>query len=274
MEFINGVLHITSTEPAVALQLGPLLIRWYSLAYLAGILWGWWYLTWLVRQPYAPLNRAQADDFILYATLGVVLGGRVGHILFYGFEAYMQNPIQILKIWEGGMSFHGGVLGMSLAITLFVRRHRLSWLRVHDYVGMVTPIGLFTGRLANFVNGELWGKPTDLPWGVVFATGGPLPRHPSQLYEAALEGPLLLLILFALWSNPGLRQRPGLLTGTFLIVYGLARFLVEFVREPDAHLIEFARVTGLHMGQWLCIPMLLLGAVFVAISWRRPAQRA
>jgi phosphatidylglycerol---prolipoprotein diacylglyceryl transferase len=264
MEWVNGALHVTATGPAVAFELGPLVVRWYSLAYLLGILGGWWYLRWTTRQPYAALTQVQADDFLLYATLGVVLGGRIGHILFYDFSTYMADPISMLKIWQGGMSFHGGVLGVTAGILVFARVHKLDWLRVHDHVAITVPIGLFLGRLANFANGELWGKPTDAPWGVVFATGGPAPRHPSQLYEAVLEGPVLFLILFLLFKNERLRRKPGLLVGAFILGYGVFRFLVEFVREPDAHLVAFAQQTGLHMGQWLCVPM-ILGGVFLVV---------
>jgi phosphatidylglycerol:prolipoprotein diacylglycerol transferase len=253
----------------VALKIGFFELRWYSLAYLAGILLAWWYLLKLLAQPGAPMARRHADDMVFFATLGIILGGRLGYVLFYRPIYYLQNPIEIPQLWDGGMSFHGGVIGVSLGIIWMARKHRLDWLRIHDYVACCIPFGLFLGRLANFVNAELWGSPTDVPWGVVFPTGGDLPRHPSQLYEAALEGPLLFLILWYLFWKTRARYQPGKLVGAFLLVYGISRFLVEFVREPDAHLVEFAQVTYLHMGQWLTVPMILGGLYLIATANRR-----
>jgi phosphatidylglycerol:prolipoprotein diacylglycerol transferase len=253
----------------VALKIGFFELRWYSLAYLAGILLAWWYLLKLLAQPGAPMARRHADDMVFFATLGIILGGRLGYVLFYRPLYYLQNPVEIPQLWDGGMSFHGGVIGVSLGIIWMARKHRLDWLRIHDYVACCIPFGLFLGRLANFVNAELWGSPTDVPWGVVFPTGGDLPRHPSQLYEAALEGPLLFLILWYLFWKTRARYQPGKLVGAFLLVYGISRFLVEFVREPDAHLVEFAQVTYLHMGQWLTVPMILGGLYLIATANRR-----
>ena len=250
----------------VALEIGFFQLRWYSLAYLAGILLGWWYLLKLLAQPGAPMARRHADDMVFFATLGVILGGRLGYVLFYRPLYYLQNPIEIPQLWDGGMSFHGGVIGVSLGILWMARKHKLDWLRIHDYVACCIPFGLFLGRLANFVNAELWGSPTDLPWGVVFPTGGDVPRHPSQLYEAVLEGPLLFLILWYMFWKTRARYRPGMLVGAFLLVYGISRFLVEFVREPDAHLVEFAEQTYLHMGQWLTVPMILGGLYLMATA--------
>jgi phosphatidylglycerol:prolipoprotein diacylglycerol transferase len=244
-------------------------IRWYSLAYLAGILVGWWYLLKLLDRPGAPMARRHADDMVFYATLGIILGGRIGYVLFYSPRFYFEHPIDILKLWDGGMSFHGGVLGTTAGILYLARKHRLNWLRIHDYVACCAPFGLFFGRLANFVNGELWGRPTNVAWAVVFPTGGPWPRHPSQLYEALLEGVLLFLILFyAFWKTEA-RYQPGKLVGLFLLGYGLSRFFVEFYREPDRQLIEFAARTHLHMGQWLSLPMILGGAYLIATAKRR-----
>lgn len=251
----------------VALQLGPLAIRWYSLAYLAGILVGWWYLLKLLRQPGAPMARRHADDLVFYATLGVIIGGRLGYVLFYRPEYYFADPVQIVRMWDGGMSFHGGVIGTSLAILYLARRNRLNWLRIHDYVACCVPFGLFFGRLANFVNGELWGRETDLPWGIVFPDGGPLPRHPSQLYEAALEGALLFLVLAFLFWRTKARYEPGKLTGAFLLVYGTSRFLVEMVRQPDAGLENLS--WGLSMGQTLSLPMILGGLYLIATAKKR-----
>jgi phosphatidylglycerol:prolipoprotein diacylglycerol transferase len=242
------------------LSIGSFQLRWYSLAYIGGILLGWWYLLRMLKQPGAPMARRHADDFVTYATLGIILGGRLGYVLFYNPLFYLQHPWEVLRLWEGGMSFHGGVIGVTLAILLFTRSRQLSWLRVHDYVACVVPIGLGLGRIANFVNGELWGSYTALPWGVIFPTGGPMPRHPSQLYEALLEGLVLFMVLRWYFKRTDARYQPGKLVGIFLLGYGLSRFLVEFVREPDVQLIEFVQATGLHMGQWLSAPMIVGGA--------------
>ena len=253
--------------------LGFFTLRWYSLAYIAGIVIGWWYLLKLLAQPGAPMARRHADDLVFYVTLGIILGGRIGYVVFYAPEMF-ASPSRILRLWDGGMSFHGGVIGTSLGLILFARRHGLNWLRIHDYVACVVPFGLFFGRLANFINGELWGKPADVPWAIVFDRTVPVgmlepARHPSQLYEAGLEGLLLFALLwFAFWRTKA-RYDPGKLVGLFLVGYGLARFTVEFFREPDNQLREFAEATGLHMGQWLCVPMILGGAFLIATSKRR-----
>ena len=256
----------------VALDLGLFELRWYSLAYLAGIFLGYWYLLRLIRQPGAPMARRHADDLVFYASLGVILGGRLGYVLFYRPGYYFDNPLEIIKLWDGGMSFHGGVIGTSVGIMYLAWKEKLQWLRIHDYVACVVPIGLFTGRLANFVNAELWGAPTTVPWAVRFpeviagvVTLGP-PRHPSQLYEAALEGLLLFAILAFMFWRTRARYQPGMLVGAFLFFYGIFRFGVEFIREPDNHLREFAELTGLHMGQWLCVPMIVGGLYLMATA--------
>jgi phosphatidylglycerol:prolipoprotein diacylglycerol transferase len=248
----------------VLLEIGPIKLRWYSLAYLAGILIGWWYLLKLIDRPGAPMARRHADDLVFYATLGVILGGRLGYVLFYRPEVYLADPVQILRIWDGGMSFHGGVIGTSLGILWLARKHKLDWLRVHDYVACCVPFGLFFGRLANFVNAELWGRPTDVPWAIVFPNGGGVPRHPSQLYEAGLEGLLLFAILWFLFWKTEARYQPGKLVGTFLLGYGLSRFLVELVRQPDVGLEHLP--WGLTMGQTLTVPMILGGAWLIATA--------
>ncbi|WP_443025594.1 prolipoprotein diacylglyceryl transferase [Sphingomonas sp. PB4P5] len=250
----------------VALDLGFFQIKWYSLAYITGILLGWWYLLKLLAQPGAPMARRHADDLVFYVTLGIILGGRLGYVLFYATDM-LTSPWRILRLWDGGMSFHGGVIGTSIALILFARKHQLNWLRIHDYVACVVPFGLLFGRLANFVNGELWGKPSNVAWAIIFPrTGEDVARHPSQLYEAGLEGVLLFAILwFAFWKTKA-RYAPGRLVGIFVLGYGVARFIVEFFREPDAQLVEFAQATGLHMGQWLCVPMILGGAYLIATS--------
>nr|WP_314442174.1 prolipoprotein diacylglyceryl transferase [uncultured Sphingomonas sp.] len=262
----------------VALDLGIFELRWYSLAYLAGIFLGYWYLLKLIKQPGAPMARRHADDLVFYASLGVILGGRLGYVLFYRPGFYLENPLEIIKLWDGGMSFHGGVLGTSVGIIYLAWKEKLQWLRIHDYVACVVPIGLFTGRLANFVNAELWGAPTTVPWAVRFpeviggvVTLGP-PRHPSQLYEAALEGLLLFVILAVMFWRTRARYQPGMLVGAFLFFYGIFRFGVEFIREPDDHLREFAAMTGLHMGQWLCVPM-ILGGLYLMVTAKGRRQR-
>lgn len=248
----------------VLVELGPIKIRWYSLGYLAGILVGWWYLMKLIARPGAPMARRHADDMVFYATLGIILGGRLGYVLFYRPEFYFADPVQILRLWDGGMSFHGGVIGTTLGILWMARKHKLDWLRVHDYVACCSPFGIFFVRLANFVNGELWGRPTDVPWAIVFPTGGDVPRHPSQLYEAGLEGILLFLVLWFLFWKTDARYQPGKLVGAFLLVYGLGRFLVELVRQPDLGLEHLP--WGLTMGQTLTVPMILGGAWLMATA--------
>jgi phosphatidylglycerol:prolipoprotein diacylglycerol transferase len=260
----------------VALDLGFFELRWYSLAYLAGIFVGYWYLLKMIRQPGSPMARRHADDMVFYAALGIILGGRLGYVLFYNLGWYLQNPVDILKLWDGGMSFHGGVIGTTLGILFLARKEKLSWLRVHDYVACCVPFGLFFGRLANFVNHELWGAETSVPWAVRFpemtAIGatilGPA-RHPTQIYEALLEGVVLFLILWWMFWKTEARYQPGKLVGAFLFFYGLFRFAVEFVREPDLQLVEFAQATGLHMGQWLSVPMILGGLYLMLTAKKR-----
>ncbi len=247
-------------------RIGWFSLKWYSIAYIAGIIAGWWYLLKLCAQPGSPMARRHADDLIFYATLGVILGGRIGYVLFYQ-PAMLLSPLQILRLWDGGMSFHGGVIGTSIGLILFSRSQGLQWLRVHDYVACTVPFGLFFGRLANFVNGELYGKPSDVPWAIIFPrTGDDVARHPSQLYEAGLEGIALFAVLWFCFWRTKMRYEPGKLTGIFVAGYGAARFFVEFFREPDEQLREFAAATGLHMGQWLCVPMILGGAYLIATA--------
>ena len=259
----------------VALDLGFFELRWYSLAYLAGIFVGYWYLLKLIKQPGAPMARRHADDMVFYAALGIILGGRLGYVLFYNLGYYLQNPLDTLKLWDGGMSFHGGVIGTTLGILYMARKEGLPWLRIHDYVACCVPFGLFFGRLANFVNAELWGAPTNVPWAVRFpevvagmTALGP-PRHPSQIYEALLEGLVLFLILAWMFWRTQARYEPGKLVGAFIFFYGSFRFGVEFVREPDTQLIEFAQATGLHMGQWLSVPMILGGLYLMLTAKKR-----
>ena len=257
----------------VALDLGFFQIRWYSLGYLVGILLGYWLLLKLLAKPGAPMSREHADDMILYATLGIIVGGRLGYIFFYQ-PSILQNPVDIFKLWEGGMSLHGGTLGTIFAIWLLARKYKLSFLRVCDYIACVIPFGLFLVRLANFVNDELWGRVTNVPWAIVFPNGGPEPRHPSQLYEAALEGLLMAAIMWPLFFKTEARYKPGFLFGTAALIYGLSRFAVEFVREPDQQLQWLVQESGLSMGQWLTIPMIAIGLflIFTAAGRRKRVE--
>ncbi len=251
----------------IAIEVGPIVVRWYALAYVAGILLGWRYGVWLCRRRPEFLPPEAIDDIVLTITLGIVLGGRIGYVLFYNPAYYAQHPIEALMIWQGGMSYHGGMLGVFVGIWLFAWRNGYTFFQVADIIGMVVPWGLMFGRLANFINGELFGRVTDVPWAMVFPHGGPLPRHPSQLYEAALEGLVLLLILHLVWARGGQRYR-GLLSGVFMAGYGTARFLVEFAREPDAQLGTLA--AGMSMGQLLSLPMIAFGIGLILFALRRP----
>lgn len=257
----------------VALDLGFFQLKWYSLGYLFGILLGYWLLTKLIRKPGAPMSREHADDMILYATLGIILGGRLGYVLFYQ-PGMLATPIEVLKLWEGGMSLHGGTLGTLFAIWLMARSRNLSFLRVCDYIACCIPFGLFLVRLANFANSELWGRTTDVSWGIIFPNGGDLPRHPSQLYEASAEGLLMAVIMWTLFWKTDARYKPGFLFGMAALVYGFSRFIIEFYREPDAHLQHIVTQTGLSMGQWLTLPMILLGLylVFTAAGRRKRVE--
>ena len=254
-----------------AFDLGFFQLKWYSLAYLAGILLGYWYLTKLVAQPGSPMARRHADDLIFWATLGIIVGGRLGYVFFYSPEILL-DPIKILQVWKGGMSLHGGALGVVVALWWTARREKLDFLRMCDYIACVIPFGLFFGRLANFVNGELWGRETDVPWAIVFPMGGEVARHPSQLYEAGLEGIVYFLILSLLFWKTDARYQPGKLVGAGLLVYGFSRFTVEFFRQPDAQLTWLVEQSGLSMGQWLTVPMILLGAWLVYTAKGRRAR--
>lgn len=242
----------------VAFSLGPFVIRWYALAYLAGILGGWQYALWLNRRDKTkPPSEDQLDNFLPFAILGIILGGRLGYVLFYNAGYYLENPLDALKVWEGGMAFHGGALGVIIALFAYSYFQKIPLLRLTDVICAVVPLGLFFGRLANFINGELWGRVTNVSWGVIFPNAGPDPRHPSQLYEAALEGFVLFLILMALYLWPKTRNMPGIVTGTFLAGYGFFRFFIENYREPDQHLgFIFGQIS---MGQILSMPMILVG---------------
>ncbi len=246
-------------------------LRWYSLAYLAGIVLSYWLVSKMIRQPGSPMAQRHVDDLFFYCTLGIILGGRLGYAIFYAPELFIQ-PMALLQVWHGGMSFHGGLIGTTVAIAGVCWRAKLSFLRVCDFIAPTVPFGMMFGRLANFVNGELWGKVAGpgVPWAMVFPDGGPLARHPSQLYEAGLEGALLAIMMQVLFWKTGARWRPGLLVGIFAAAIAAARFVVEFFRQPDAQLTEFAQHSGLSMGQWLTIPLALTGLYFAARALLRP----
>ena len=268
---------LTITFPAidpVAISIGPLAIRWYALAYICGIVLGWIYARALIRNENlwggpAPIAPVQLDDFILWVTLGIILGGRTGYVLFYNPAFFIQHPAAILKLWEGGMSFHGGFLGCVAAVMLFALKNNISILSLGDITTAVAPIGIFLGRLANFIKGELWGREADasVPWRMIFPDDAlQLFRHPSQLYEAALEGILLFTIL-AVMIRMGALKRPGLILGSFIAIYGLARITGEFFREPDPQLGFLWG--GLTMGMLLSVPMIIAGAIVITMAWRR-----
>lgn len=251
----------------VLLQIGPLAIRWYSLAYIFGLLIGWFYFGWLNIKSRAITNE-QHENLLTWALFGVVLGGRLGYVIFYNPNYYLNYPIKAFFLWEGGMSFHGGMLGVILAVHMFTRAHGVGFFSVMDKVAAATPIGLFLGRLANFINGELYGRATDVPWAMVFPTDPQaLPRHPSQLYEAGAEGILLFLVLWAFARVEKYRERTGFLSGVFLAGYGISRYFIEFVREPDSQLGLIGGMAS--MGQILSLPMVLLGAALIYSSSRK-----
>lgn len=253
----------------VLVTIGPLAIRWYALAYLAGFLLGVWYCMTLAKQNAKGPSPQQYNDFMTWAILGTILGGRIGYVLFYQLPFYVEHPLEALQVWHGGMSFHGGMIGVIFAATLFARREKLRFFAFSDLLACATPIGLGLGRLANFVNGELFGRTTDAPWAFVFPRGGDLPRHPSQLYEASLEGVVLFILLYLLARNRWVRAHDGILSGVFLAGYGTFRFCVEFFREPDPQLgFLFAGAT---MGQLLCLPMIAFGLILMWRAMRREA---
>ncbi len=261
----------------VLIEIGPLAIRWYALAYVLGLVLGWRYVRRVVQRPGWRLTPIDIDDLLLYVTLGVVLGGRLGYVLFYRPDYYLSHPLEALAVWHGGMSFHGGLLGVLVALLLFAWQRRLSPFEVADGIAVATPIGLGLGRIANFINAELYGRVTDVPWAVIFPTAGPEPRHPSQLYEAFLEGLVLFLVLYVLARRPYNPENRGLLSGVFLTGYALARIVAELFREPDAHLGYL--YGGLTMGQILSLPVLVAGLVLIAHAYagggagRRPRQQ-
>ncbi len=258
------VIAFPAIDP-VLVQVGPFAIRWYALAYIAGIVIAWQMMMRMATWPGAKYTRNDADDALLWMTAGVILGGRLGYVLFYKPLYFLSHPLEIAQVWQGGMSFHGGMLGVVLATILFTRRRKIPLLNFGDRLALVAPVGLFFGRIANFINGELWGRPSEAPWAMIFPSGGPWPRHPSQLYQAALEGVVLLAVLWTLRRLPVARN-DGFLTGAFLTGYGVARIIGELFREPDGHLgFLFAHIT---MGQVLSLPMVLIGLAIIAWALR------
>ena len=271
-----GALTYPQIDP-VFLDLGILQLRWYGLAYVAGILCGWLYGRAIAANPklwpdgVSPVTKTEVDDFILYITLGIVLGGRLGFILFYDLPRYIADPLDIFRVWEGGMSFHGGLIGVVLAITLFCRVRKVPLWSMLDIAAACVPFGLFFGRIANFINGELWGRPTDVAWAMIFPTGGPVPRHPSQLYEAGLEGIVILLVLAWLIFARKKLKAPGFVAGSFVILYALSRIFIEFFREPDPQL-GYLFGGWLTMGMLLSLPMIALGLWAVLTAPGRAAK--
>ena len=263
----------------IAISIGPFAIRWYALAYIGGIVIGWLYARSLIKNEKlwggpAPISLIQLDDFILWVTLGIILGGRTGYVLFYNLPFFAEHPAEIFELWKGGMSFHGGFMGCVIALIWFARKNGIPILSLGDITTAVGPIGLFLGRIANFINGELWGRPADpdLPWAMIFPTGGPVPRHPSQLYEAGLEG-LLLFTVLAVMIRFGALKRPGLILGSFITLYACARITGEHFREPDPQLGFLWG--GLTMGMLLSLPMVIAGILLIVRALRRkPADQA
>ena len=267
-EIMIGIIQFDSLGLSPDLfRVGNFAVRYYGLAYLFGIFIGWWLLKRMLSRSNPPMTGEQVDEFIIWATLGIILGGRLGYVLFYSPVGYLSNPLNLFAVWKGGMAFHGGVAGVAIATAIFAWRSGLNWLRLCDYVVCVYPLGHFLGRLANFVNGELWGRPTDGSWGIIFPLAGPEPRHPSQLYQAGLEGVLPFLILLWLFWRTDMRHYPGRLSGTFFVMMGVARFILEYFREPDRDLGILS--TGLTMGQTLSLPMIVVGILVIVTSGKR-----
>lgn len=252
----------------VALAIGPVQIRWYALAYIVGIMIGIFYIKKILKSSPegSRPNKDDIDDFTTWAILGIILGGRLGYVLFYNLEYYLLNPSKILQVWEGGMSFHGGFIGVLLAIVLFSLKHKINMLKLADLIAVAAPIGLFFGRIANFINGELYGRITDVSWGVVFPHAGILPRHPSQLYEAGLEGIVLFLVLFACSKIKSIKECTGALSAIFILGYGLSRIFIELFREPDAHI---GYVIGeITMGQILSFGMIIGASILLFVAMK------
>ncbi|MDX1739512.1 MAG: prolipoprotein diacylglyceryl transferase [Alphaproteobacteria bacterium] len=265
-----GPFHFPEIDP-IALELGPIVIRWYALAYIAGLVFAWRYGMRIADHSPHLIKPDHIDQFLTWAIFGVILGGRFGHVFFYYPDYYLSNPIEIFKVWEGGMAFHGGLLGVIVAMLLFCRKNKLNPLWLGDVAAIVVPVGLFFGRIANFINQELWGRITDVSWAVIFPRAGPEPRHPSQLYEAGMEGILLFLLTFGAYKLFSARRYPGLLSGLFLIGYTLARAVGEIFREPEVLTTNLPFNTT--YGQWLSVPMALIGVWFIWRAFSKPALK-
>ena len=267
-----AALPFPNIDPVIV-QIGPLAIRWYGLGYIVGILIAWWYAKRMVNTPQLwrndtpPMKPVDLDDFVVWAAVGVVAGGRLGYVFFYDFAQFLANPLSLVAVWNGGMSFHGGLLGTVIAMVLFARSRGINPWSMIDVVAATAPIGLGLVRIANFINSELWGRVTDVPWAVVFPNGGPFPRHPSQIYEAGLEGLVLFLVLAWLIWRRGALARPGFVAGTFIAGYAASRIFVEFFREPDAHI-------GYLAGNWLTMGMILSLPMFLVGLWAMAQARA
>ncbi|HEY0635031.1 MAG TPA: prolipoprotein diacylglyceryl transferase [Gammaproteobacteria bacterium] len=252
----------------IAVQLGPVAVHWYGLMYLVAFVAAWWLGRREARRLGAPWSERAVEDLIFFGALGVILGGRIGYILFYNFSAFLADPLMLIRIWKGGMSFHGGVIGVMIAMWFFARRYQMRYFAVTDFVVVLAPTGLAAGRIGNFINGELWGKVTTLPWGMVTPDSNGQPLHPSQLYEALLEGGVLFIILWAFTRKP----RPVMATsGLFALCYGLFRFAVEFVRMPDAHL-GYLALEWVTMGQILSLPLIIVGLILLLFAYRKSAR--
>lgn len=266
-----GTLPFHNIDP-ILFEWGFVVIRWYSLAYIGGLMFAWWYLAKMGDEKKSPFTRAHIDDFVMWATFGVIFGGRLGYVLFYNPSYYASNPGDILRLWDGGMSFHGGLGGVMLAVIAFAYKYKINLFQFADRIAVVSPMGLFFGRVSNFINGELWGAPSELPWAMVFPGGGDVARHPSQLYEGLLEGLLLFLILNWLYTKTPIKNQVGMLTGVFFIGYGMARYGLEFVRVPDAHLGLLGGIMS--MGQLLSLPMIGFGLWLIVRAAKNAAKGA
>jgi phosphatidylglycerol---prolipoprotein diacylglyceryl transferase len=259
------MLNYPQIDP-VAFSIGPLSVHWYGIAYLVSFVGVWRLALWQSKRSWSPVKSTQVEDLIFYGAIGVVLGGRLGYVFFYQFSRFLEEPLWLFKVWEGGMAFHGGLLGVIAALAIFAHRNKIQLLDIGDFIAPLAPIGLFLGRIANFVGGELWGRPTQGWWGMVFPRDPlELPRHPSQLYEAFLEGVVIFVILMWLARRP---RASGLLSGLFLLLYGSFRFLVEFAREPDSHLQDLT-FDWMSRGQILCLPMILIGGLLIFFAYKK-----
>ncbi|MDC0074180.1 prolipoprotein diacylglyceryl transferase [Alphaproteobacteria bacterium] len=246
------------------ISFGGFSIKWYGVSYIAGILLGWIFIRRLSKKNKINLSLKETDDLVIWLTLGIIIGGRIGYTIFYNPNYYLTNPIEIFALWQGGMSFHGGIIGVTLSIILFSLSRKKQILQISDYISLVAPIGIFFGRIANFINQELWGRISQVPWAIEFPLGGFIPRHPSQLYEAFFEGVVVFLVLIILWYKSNFKNKPGLLTGIFVSLYSIGRIFVENFREPDSHIgFIFQEIT---MGQLLSFPLLIFGLFIVFLS--------